>query len=122
LNDEIEKQCDNMLWQGIIRPSMSPFYVLMLLDCKKDKTWWFCVYYCALNARTVKDKFPVPIVDELLDEFKGAHFFTKLDFCSDYQKVLMHPNDITKAVFRMHYNHFKFLVMVFGLSNISYTF
>jgi hypothetical protein len=100
--EELERQCDDMLRQGVIRPSSSAYSTPALLVKKGDGTWRLCVDYRALNITTVKDNLPILVVEELLDEMRGAEFFTKLDLRSGYHQVRMHDADMEKTAFHMH--------------------
>ena len=102
LKNEIELQVSEMLQSGLVRPSTSAYSSLVLLVRKKDDSWRMCVDYRMLNALTVKAKFPIPVIDELLDELSDAKWFSCLDLCSRFNQIRLAPGEEHKTVFQTH--------------------
>jgi hypothetical protein len=103
---EIERPMTNMLQSGIVIPSLNPFATSILLIKKKDGTWRFYVDYRKLNVATIKNNFPMPIINEFLDEIAGAKYFTKLDLRHGLHQIRMTAQDEFKTTFKTHDGHF----------------
>ena len=114
---ELKKQLAELLDKGFIRPSASPWGAPVLFVKKKDGSLRLCIDYRQLNQVTVKNKYPLPRIDDLFDQLQGAAVFSKIDLRSGYFQLRVRPEDIPKTAFRTRYGHFEFLVKSFGLTN-----
>ncbi|GKB20224.1 putative reverse transcriptase domain-containing protein [Tanacetum coccineum] len=105
-----------------IRPSSSHWGAPILFVKKKDDSFRMCIDYRELNKLTVKNRYPLPRIDDLFDQLQGSQFFSKIDLRSGYHQLRVHEDDIPKTVFRTRYRHFEFTVMPFGLTNAPVVF
>ena len=120
--EEIDKQVKEMLENGIIRPSKSPYSSNVVLTSKKDQSSRFCVDYRTLNDNTVKDTYPIPNVQDLLDGFQGSKWFSQVDLAAGYWGIQIHEEDCQKTAFAVPSGKFEFIRMPFGLCNAQATF
>ncbi|KAK2417415.1 putative mitochondrial protein [Trifolium repens] len=114
---ELKGQIEDLLEKGFIRPSVSPWGAPVLLVKKKDGKSRLCVDYRKLNKVTIKNRYPLPRIDDLMDQLRGASVFSKIDLKSGYHQIRVRDEDIQKTAFRTRYGHYEFLVMPFGVTN-----
>ena len=94
----------------------------MLLVKKKDGSSRLCVDYRQLNKMTIKNKYPLPRIDDLMDQLHGASMFSKIDLWSGYHQILVKADDVQKIAFKSRYVHYEYVVMPFGVTNASVVF
>jgi len=114
---ELKKQIEDLLEKKFIRPSASPWGAPVLLVKKKDGSSRLCIDYRQLNKLTIKNKYSLPRIDDLLDQLRGAAMFSKIDLRSGYHQILVKPEDVQKTAFRSRYDHYEYVVMSFGVTN-----
>ena len=119
---ELKVQIQELLGKGFIRPSTSPWGAPVLFAKKKDKTLRLCIDYRQLNRVTIKNRYPLPRIDDLFDQLKGARIYSKIDLRTGYHQLRVREADISKTAFRTRYGHFEFTVMPFGLTNAPEAF
>jgi len=119
---ELKMQLQELLDKKYIHPSVSSWGAPVLFVRKKDGTLRMCIDYRQLNKLTVKNKYPLPRIDELFDQVKGATIFSKIDLRSGYHQIRIKDEDIAKTAFRTRYGHYEFVVLHFGLTNAPATF
>ncbi|GKA57332.1 putative reverse transcriptase domain-containing protein [Tanacetum coccineum] len=119
---ELSTQLQELSDKGFIRPSSSPWGALILFVKKKDGSFQMCIDYRELNKLTVKNRYPLPRIDDLFDQLQGSRVYSKIDLRSGYHQLRVRDEDISKTAFRTRYGHYEFQVMPFGLTNAPAVF
>ena len=119
---ELRVLLQELLDKRFIRPSTSPWGAPILFAKKKDKTLRLCIDYRQLNRVTIKNQYPLPRIDDLFDQLRGARVYYKIDLCTGYHQLRVRETNIPKITFKSSYGHFEFTVMPFGLKNAPATF
>nr|GEY26864.1 retrotransposon protein, putative, Ty3-gypsy subclass [Tanacetum cinerariifolium] len=114
---ELAEQLQELTNKGFIRPSSSPWEAPVLFVKKKYGSFWMCIDYRELNKLTVKNRYPLPRIDDLFDQLQGSSVYSKIDLRSGYHQWRVREEDIPKTAFRTRYSHYEFQVMPFGLTN-----
>ncbi|GKD56590.1 putative reverse transcriptase domain-containing protein [Tanacetum coccineum] len=120
--EELSTQLQELFDKGFVRPSSSPWGAPVLFVKKKDGSFQMCIDYCELNKLTVKNRYPLPRIDDLFDQLQGSSVYSKIDLRSAYHQLRVHDKDIPKTAFRTRYGHYEFQVMPFGLTNAPAVF
>ncbi|GJZ77677.1 putative reverse transcriptase domain-containing protein [Tanacetum coccineum] len=119
---ELSEQLQELSDKGFIRPSSSPWGAPVLFVKKKDGSFRMCIDYRELNKLTVKNRYPLPRIDDLFDQLQGSNIYSKIDLRSGYHQLRVREQDIPKTAFRTRYGHYEFQVMPFGLTNAPAVF
>ncbi|GJX61738.1 putative reverse transcriptase domain-containing protein [Tanacetum coccineum] len=119
---ELSTQLQELSDRGFIRPSSSPWGAPVLFVKKKDGSFRMCIDYRELNKLTVKNRYPLPRIDDLFDQLQGSRVYSKIDLRSSYHQLIVHEEDISKTTFRTRYGHYEFQVMLLGLTNAPAVF
>ncbi|GJX91119.1 putative reverse transcriptase domain-containing protein [Tanacetum coccineum] len=119
---ELSDQLPELSDKGFIRPSSSHLGAPVLFVKKKDGSFQMCIDYRELNKLTVKNRYPLPIIDDLFDQLQGSSVYSNIDLRSGYHQLRFHDEDIQKTAFRTRYGHHEFQVMPFGLTNAPAAF
>nr|GEX52024.1 putative reverse transcriptase domain-containing protein [Tanacetum cinerariifolium] len=119
---ELSKQLQDLSDKGFIRPSSSNWGALVLFVKKKDGSFRMCIDYPELNKLTVKNRYPLPRIDDLFDQLQGSNIYSKIDLRSGYHQLRVREEDILKTSFQTRYGHYEFQVMPFGLTNTPAVF
>jgi hypothetical protein len=114
---ELTKQLEELLRQGYVRPSISPWEALVLFVKKKDGTLRLCINCRGLNTLNIKNKYPLLLIDELFDQLQGSCCYSKMDLLQEYYQVRIKEENIPKTTFNTRYGHYRFVVMPFGVTN-----